>query len=78
MKIKPINVLFIIYFVPLLMATDCGDCGCGDYKAYNIVYKGVDFSVWDTSSWEDWKNNITRKYNNGTEDNLDKLFNHWD
>lgn len=32
----------------------------------------------DTSSWEDWKNNITRKYNNGTEDNLDTLFNHWD
>ena len=34
------------------MATDCGDCGCGDYKEYNIVYKGVDFSVWDTSKFE--------------------------
>lgn len=52
MKIKTINVLFIIYFVPLLMATHCGDCACDEYKAYNIVYKGVDFSVWDTSKFE--------------------------
>ena len=27
-----------------------------------------------TSSWEDWKNNIKNKYNNATENHLDKLF----
>ena len=52
MKLKPIQALLIIYFVPLLMATDCGDCGCGDYREYNIEYKGVDFSVWDTSKFQ--------------------------
>ena len=52
MKLKPINALFIIYFVPLLMATDCGDCGCYDYEEYNVVYKGAYFSVWDTSKFQ--------------------------
>lgn len=27
--------------------------------------------------WNNWKNNIKNKYNNGTENNLDALFNHW-
>mgnify|MGYP000285963035 CR=1 FL=1 len=25
-----------------------------------------------------WKNSIKKKYNNGTENNLEALFNHWD
>lgn len=29
-------------------------------------------------TWNDWRNNIKNKYNNGTENNLDALFNHWD
>jgi hypothetical protein len=28
-------------------------------------------------SWNSWKNNIKNKYSNGTEKNLDALFNHW-
>ncbi len=31
-----------------------------------------------TSSWNNWKENIKNKYNNGTKNNLDALFNHWD
>ena len=27
--------------------------------------------------WNDWKNNIKNKYNNGTENNLDAVFDHW-
>lgn len=53
MKLKPIQCLLVIYVVPLLMATDCGNCNCGDYREYNVVYKGVDFSVWDTSKFQD-------------------------
>ena len=52
MKLKPIQLVLILYFVPLLMATDCGGCGCAEYDKYNIVYKGVDFSAWDTSKFE--------------------------
>ena len=47
-----------------------------DVLGYTI--KQIEDVLGDTSSWEDWKNNIIRKYNNGTEDNLDTLFNHWD
>lgn len=53
MKLRPIQCLLVIYVVPLLMATDCGNCNCGDYREYNVVYKGVDFSVWDTSKFQD-------------------------
>lgn len=28
-------------------------------------------------TWDGWKNNIKNKYNNGTENNLDALFNYW-
>ena len=27
--------------------------------------------------WNDWRNNITNRYNNGTENNLQALFNFW-
>lgn len=53
MKRIPIKALLILYLAPLLMATDCGNCGCGDYREYNIVYKDVEFSVWDTSKFQD-------------------------
>ena len=53
MKKIPVKALLILYLAPLLMATDCGDCGCGDYREYNIVYKGVEFSAWDTSKFQD-------------------------
>lgn len=52
MKFKPIHALLILYLAPLLMATDCGDCYCGDYNEYNIVYTGVEFSAWDTSKFQ--------------------------
>lgn len=29
-------------------------------------------------NWNDWRNNIKNSYSNGTENNLDALFNHWD
>lgn len=29
-------------------------------------------------TWNSWRNNIKNKYNNGTENNLDALFNYWD
>lgn len=29
------------------------------------------------TSWDSWKNRIKSKYNNGTENNLDALFNYW-
>jgi hypothetical protein len=29
-------------------------------------------------SWVNWKNNIKNKYENGTENNLDALFDYWD
>jgi len=53
MKKIPIKTLLILYLAPLLMATDCGNCDCGDYSEYNIVYKGVEFSAWDTSKFQD-------------------------
>lgn len=28
-------------------------------------------------NWNDWKDNIENKYNNGTKNNLEALFNHW-
>jgi hypothetical protein len=28
----------------------------------------------DTSSWKDWKNNIKNRYDNDTEEHLDRLF----
>ena len=28
----------------------------------------------NTSSWEDWKNNIKNRYDNDTEEHLDRLF----
>jgi hypothetical protein len=28
--------------------------------------------------WNNWKINIKNRYNNGTENNLDALFNYWD
>ena len=31
----------------------------------------------DTSSWEDWKNNILNRYENDTEEHLDAVFNNW-
>lgn len=29
------------------------------------------------NTWNDWKNNIINNYNNGTEQNVEALFNHW-
>jgi hypothetical protein len=52
MKFKPIHALLILYLAPLLMATDCGDCNCGDFREYNVIYNGVNFSAWDTSKFQ--------------------------
>ncbi|MDG1823255.1 MAG: hypothetical protein P8H25_07795 [Flavobacteriaceae bacterium] len=53
MKRIPIKTLLVIHLAPLLMATDCGGCGCEDYSEYDIVYKGVEFSAWDTSKFQE-------------------------
>lgn len=36
--------------------------------------KQIEDVLSNTSSWNDWKNNIKNRYNNPTENNLDKLF----
>jgi hypothetical protein len=36
--------------------------------------KQIEDVLRDTSSWEDWNNNIKNRYENNTEEHLDRLF----
>jgi hypothetical protein len=47
-----------------------------DVAGYTI--QQIEDVLGNTSTWENWENNIRNRYNNGTEENLDELFNHWD
>ncbi len=38
----------------------------------------IEQAVKGAKTWDDWKNNIKNKYSNGTENQLDNLFIHWD
>jgi hypothetical protein len=39
--------------------------------------KEIENTLEDTKTWNEWKDNIKNKYNNGTENNLDALFDYW-
>ena len=46
-----------------------------EVEGYTIVQ--IQDALIDQTSWLDWRNNIKNLYNNGTENNLDALFNVW-
>ncbi|MDC3403066.1 hypothetical protein OAX38_02620 [Flavobacteriaceae bacterium] len=53
--------------------------GISDYdqvSGYNI--RQIEDALNGQSSWTGWRNNIKNRYNNGTENNLEALCNHWD
>jgi hypothetical protein len=45
-------------------------------EGYNIVH--IQNSIINApTTWNKWKNNIINNYNNGTEQHVETLFNHW-
>ncbi len=52
-----------------------GYSGYGLVRGYTI--RQIEGATLGITSWGQWKNNIKNKYNNGTENNLDELFNYW-
>ena len=46
-----------------------------DVSGYTI--RQIEATLNGSRTWSQWRDNIKRKYNNATEDNLDALFNHW-
>ena len=53
-----------------------GISGYDQVSGYNI--RQIEDALNGQSSWVGWRNNIKNRYNNGTENNLEALFNHWD
>lgn len=53
-----------------------GTSGYDQVSGYNI--RQIEDALNGQSSWTGWRNNIKNKYTNGTENNLDALFNYWD
>ena len=53
-----------------------GISGYDQVSGYNI--RQIEDALNGQSSWTGWRNNIKNRYNNGTENNLEALFNHWD
>ena len=39
--------------------------------------KQIEDVLHNTTSWDDWKNNLKNKYYNATENNLDATFDFW-
>ena len=46
-------------------------------NVHGYTIKQIEDVLPDTSSWNEWKNNLKNKYENDTEENLDALFAHW-
>ncbi len=47
-----------------------------DVSGYTI--RQIEDALNGRENWNDWRDNIRNRYNNGTENNLDVLFAHWD
>ena len=43
-------------------------------QVYGYTIKQIEDVLSDTSSWNEWKNNIENRYENDTEEHLDRLF----
>ncbi|TVZ26433.1 hypothetical protein JM83_1390 [Gillisia sp. Hel_I_86] len=50
--------------------------GTDQVEGYTI--RQIEDALRGKKSWINWRDNIKNKYNNGTENNLDALFNRWD
>ena len=47
-----------------------------DVTGYTI--RQVEDAILNQKNWNNWRDNIKNRYNNGTKQNLDALFSHWD
>ena len=47
-----------------------------DVQGYTI--RQIEDALISVKTWNEWRDNIKDKYENATEQNLDKLFAHWD
>jgi len=52
-----------------------GTNGYDQVTGYTI--RQIENALDDQLTWDDWENSIKNSYNNGTENNLESLFNHW-
>lgn len=56
-----------------------GTGGAGSYdQVSGYTMNQIEQAVNGAKTWDDWKNNLKNNYTNGTENQLDNLFNHWD
>ena len=60
-------------FESLNDATNYGFIDARD-QVYGYTIKQIEDVLSDTSSWNEWKNNIENRYENDTEEHLDRLF----
>jgi hypothetical protein len=49
--------------------------GYGQVSGYTILE--IENAVKGQKKWNSWRDNIINEYDNGTEGNLQALFNHW-
>lgn len=52
------------------------DLSQDDVQGYTI--KQIEDALNGQKSWANWNKNIKNKFDNGSENNLETLFNHWD
>ena len=53
---------------------DNSNRGIWNDNVTGYTIKQIEDVLPDTSSWNEWKNNLKNKYDNDTEENLDRLF----
>ena len=46
-------------------------------KVSGYSIRQIEDALAGQKTWNDWRDNIKNKYNNGTKNNLDAIFNHW-
>jgi len=65
------------YYYYTLVVKDLIDNQSGYDNVEGYTIREIEDALQGQKTWDEWKNNIKNKYNNGTENNLDALFDYW-
>jgi hypothetical protein len=49
----------------------------GVFYLFNYTIRQIEVALVGKWKWDKWRDKIKKLYNNGTENNLDSLFDHW-